>query len=62
MPSDIAVIKTKAKKLKSDVEALLTAFRKDTGYTPKVEVETKYRATNDGTFTYQIVSVTLQVG
>lgn len=54
-------VKQKRDKLKTDIEALLTNFRNETGYTPLISVETNTKKTNDREIVWQKVGVTITV-
>lgn len=63
MPDNLTVdqVKQKAKDLKAIIEGALKTFKDQTGYIPKVLIETKERTTNSGPFYSQNVSVTIEM-
>lgn len=56
---DIHEVKQKAKELKETIQDALRKFRNETGYTPKVEIVTKERPTNNGKLVSQEAMVTI---
>lgn len=54
-------VKEKAATLKAIIEGALKTFKEETGYLPKVEIETNERKTNDKDFSTQKVTVTVQM-
>jgi hypothetical protein len=58
---DLNEVKVKAGELRASIEKLLTDFRRETGYTPGVTIETKSQRTNDGDKVHQRVNISLNV-
>lgn len=54
-------LKQKATELQTAIDNLLSAFRRDTGYVPLIEVKIMRRQTNEGVFTKQNVVVTVEI-
>jgi hypothetical protein len=58
---DVEQVKVQARQLKEIIEYELHKFREATGYTPRVDIETKVKYTNEKNFVRQTVTITLTI-